>query len=212
MSVRPAVVAFVAMLAVGGCSPTAQPEPTAATPSEDVEAVADVLAKIVVAQDDPPTDTEFFQSFDGEFSGTQMVQESSLDVQDAVLEGWVDALTMEFASPETVDVIQGNASSDELAKKDHHFVGSLSSAYEDTASAQEALEVVLDESGKGAASEEGLTLGDGGMLFRRRFLGVASIALVWTSGRFLMVLTANGMDEDEIRSIAEAMQSRVPTS
>ena len=210
MSARPVVVAFVALLAAAGCSSNAPPKPAPATPN-DGTALGDTVAEIVVAEDAPPTDTEYFQSFNGGSSGAQMVQDSSANIQAAVLEGWVEALTREFASPETAEVIQGNASPDELARRDHHFVGSIASAYEDAASARAALDVILAENRKSTPNEEPLAFGDGGVLFRSRFLHVPSIMLVWTSGKFLMVLTANGMAEDEIRSIAERMQSRVPT-
>jgi len=60
-----------------------------------------------------------------------MVQDSAAPVQAAVLESFVDALTREFASPETAAVIRGAAATDELDPADHRFVGIGAVAYED---------------------------------------------------------------------------------
>jgi hypothetical protein len=170
------------------------------------------LDAIVVPEDAAPTDTEFRKSFTGEFSGTQMVQDSTPEVRSAVLQGWIDGLTREFASPETNDVIEGLASPDDLDPADLHFVGSLASAYEDADAAQDALEAIRREMQSGTRREEALSLGDGGVMFHRRFLGKMSFTFLWTSGPFLMVVTADGMAEDEMRDLAEGMQSRVPAA
>jgi hypothetical protein len=178
-------------------------------PTADVEAV---LEAIVVAESDPPTGTGYFQSFHGAFSGTQMIQESATDVQTAALEGWEDALTREFASPETAEVILGNASPTELDPEDHHFLGSIASAYRDAASARAALGLIVEELSARIRRQEELALADGGVAFRERFLHVSSVTLLWTSGRFLLVLSANGMDDEEVRAIAEDMNARVPSA
>jgi hypothetical protein len=60
--------------------------------------------------------------------------------------------------------------------------------------------------------QEELGLADGGVAFRERFLHVPSVTLLWTSGRFLLVLSANGMDDEEVRAIAEDMNARVPSA
>lgn len=201
---------------VGGCSGetdgaatgpiSTQSGTTGVSPSASV---AVYLEAIVVAESDPPNATGFLQSFDGTFSGTQVVQDSSQEVQSAVLDGWVDALTREFASPEAAEVIRGEAAANELDPKDHHFVGSIASAYEDPASARAALGAIVADIVPRVRGQDELDLGDGGVVFHDRFLGVPSLTYLWTNGRFLLVLGANGMDEDEIQTIAKGMDVRV---
>jgi hypothetical protein len=174
--------------------------------------VATQLDAIVVPEDAAPSDTELRKSFTGEFSGTQMVQDSAPEVRSAVLEGWIDALTREFASPETNDVIEGLASPDDLDPSDLHFVGSLASAYENAEAAQDALEAIRREMQTGSRGEETLSLGDGGVMFHEPFLGKTSFTFLWTSGSFLLVVRSDGMDENEMNALAEGMQSRVPAA
>lgn len=181
---------------------------TAEAPPDD--SVTDVLDAIVVSEDAAPANTEFRTSYSGEFSGTQMVQDSSSEVRSAVLQDWIDALTREFASPETAAVIEGEASPDDLDPNDLHFVGSIASAYESPLAARGALETIQRELQSGRRTAESLSLGDGGVIFQEKFLGATSFTFLWTSDRFLMIVRADGMDEGGMKALAEGMQSRVP--
>jgi len=59
-------------------------------------------------------------------------------------------------------------------------------------------------------TEESLDLEDGGAAFHDRFLHVPSITYVWSNDRFLLILAANGMDEDVVRALAQGTNERVP--
>ena len=206
------VTAVMTALMFSACSTESKQAPAVAPEhsSQAAEQVSDVLGEIVISETSAPEGTEYLQGFDGTFSGTQMVQDAPADVQTILLERWVDALTREFASPETAEVILGGAPAGQLDPADHHFVGSIASAYEDAGSAQRAIKTVLRTMSERAQATEDLTLGDGGAVLRDRFLQVASVSYVWTHDRYLLVLTANGMHEDMIRDIAEDMDGRAP--
>jgi hypothetical protein len=210
MRAKQSILMCFALLLAGGCWSTAPSEPSRAPSAAETASMAAALDAIVVTEALAPKGTKFLQSFDGSFSATQVVQDSPSEVQSAVLEGWVDALTREFASPETADVIRGNAPPGQLDPADHHFVGSIASAYEDAESAQRALEAILEDTRPRMRTEESLDLGDGGTAFHDRFLHVPSITYVWSNDRFLLVLGGNGMDESVVRALAQGMNERVP--
>jgi hypothetical protein len=219
MNVRMLGLSLVALF-VAGCS-TVDPHATATEGSSSPTASyistaspADVLDAIVIAKTASPTDTQFFQSLTGRASGTQMVQDSPSTVQAAVLEGFVDALTREFASVKTAAVIRGTATPDELDPSDLHFVGSIAVAYESERHARAALRVFSDTIRAGSApeSEEQLALGDGGVLFRGTFLAAPSAHYIWSDGSLVLALAADGMTELETNVMSAGMQSRVPRS
>lgn len=201
------VMATIGVACSGG-QPARQRERTMV--SSPTTSATEALDAIVLREDAAPVGADFRTSYSGEFSGTQMIQDGSAEVRSAVLRGWVDALTREFASPETAAVIDGDASPKELDPADLLFVGSIASAYEDAVAAQGALLAIRRQLQPGMRSTETLSLGDGGAAFGDKFLGATSLTLIWTSDRFLLVVRADGMDQDEVFALAERMQSQVP--
>jgi hypothetical protein len=182
------------------------PAPTAAATASP----ADVLDEIVIAKSGAPADTTFLQSLSGAASGTQMVQDSASAVQSKVLEGFVDGLTREFASPETAAVILGSATPDGLDPADLHFVGSIALAYRTPELAGAALDVFAQtiRADSGLSKEERLELGDGGTVFRGTFLGARSEHYLWRHGSLVLGLAADGMGE--VDTLAKGMESRAP--
>lgn len=180
-------------------------QPTPAGPS-----VNSTLDAIVLAKKAPPTATRFLRELDGTISGTRLVQDGGPSVQVAVQQHLVDALTREFGSKGVRAVKLDGAPTEALDPSHDVAVDSLASAYEDPAGAQAALEVILETTRARLDREEDLALGDGGSIFRGRFLrGMPLISYVWRSGRFILhVLAVGAFDEDEIRSIAEGMDDR----
>lgn len=208
---RVAVAVGALLMATAACSSEQTESAKATGPGQPASSQpSDLLSAIVIAEASAPTGTEYLQSFDGSFSGTQMIQDASPDVKGSMLEGWVDALTREFASAEAAAVILGEDSPEQLEPADHRFVGSIASAYEDGASARRALDAALPAMSENANATEDLALGEGGVMLRRRFLQVASVSYIWTNDRYLLVLTANGMPGGEILSLAAGMNERVP--
>lgn len=182
---------------------------TPADPSVDSK-----LDAIVLPMSAPPSATRFLRELDGRISGTRLVQDGGPVVQVAVQQEFVDALTREFGSEGVAAVKLDGAPTETLDPSRDVAVDSLASSYEAAAGAQAALDVILETTRARLDRERPLTLGDGGSLFRGRFLrGMPLVSYVWRSGRFILhVLAVGAFDEEEIRSIAEGMDERARRS
>lgn len=180
-------------------------EVTPAEPSIDP-----TLAAIVLSKDSPPSATRFLSELDGRISGTRLVQDGGPAAQVAVQQRFIDALTREFGSEGVAGVKLDGLPTETLDPSRDVAVDSLASAYEDASGAQAALDVILETTRGQLERERQLTLGDGGSIFRGRFLrGMPLVSYVWRSGRFILhVLAVGAFDEEEIRSIAEGMDER----
>lgn len=173
------------------------------TPAEPVA----TLDAIVLAESAPPSATRFLRELDRRISGTRLVQDSGPAVQVAVQQHLVDALTREFGSEGVRALKLDGAPTETLDPTRDVAVDSLASVYEDAEGAEAALEVILETTRARLDRERALALGDGGSIFRGRFLrGMPLVSYVWRNGRFILHVLAVGVfDEDEIRSIAEGM-------
>jgi hypothetical protein len=171
--------------------------------------VDSTLDAIVLARTAPPRETRFLRELDGAIAATRLVQDGGPSAQVAVQEGLVDSLTREFGSVGVRAVRLDGAPTEELDPTDV-AVDSSASAYGDAASAGTALEVLLNTTRQRLERERDLRLGDGGSIFRGRFLrGMPLVTYIWRSGRFILhVLAVGAFDEGEIRSIAEGMDER----
>lgn len=182
------------------------------TPSEP--SIASTLDAIVLPKSAPPSATRFLRELDGRISGTRLVQDGGPAAQVAVQERFIDALAREFGSEGVAAVRLDGAPTEALDPARDVAVDSLASAYEDTAGAQAALDVILETTRAQLDRERQLDLGDGGSMFRGRLLrGMPLASYVWRSGRFILHVFALGaFDEEEIRSIAEGMDERAGRS
>lgn len=182
------------------------------TPSEP--SIASTLDAIVLPKSAPPSATRFLRELDGRISGTRLVQDGGPAAQVAVQERFIDALAREFGSEGVAAVRLDGAPTEALDPVRDVAVDSLASAYEDTAGAQAALDVILETTRAQLDRERQLDLGDGGSMFRGRLLrGMPLVSYVWRSGRFILHVFALGaFDEEEIRSIAEGMDERAGRS
>jgi len=182
------------------------------TPSEP--SIASTLDAIVLPKSAPPSATRFLRELDGSISGTRLVQDGGPAAQVAVQERFIDALAREFGSEGVAAVRLDGAPTEALDPVRDVAVDSLASAYEDTAGAQAALDVILETTRAQLDRERQLDLGDGGSMFRGRLLrGMPLVSYVWRSGRFILHVFALGaFDEEEIRSIAEGMDERAGRS
>lgn len=178
------------------------------TPAEP--SVDSTLDAIVLAKTEPPSATRFLRELDRTISGTRLVQDGGPAVQVAVQQHLVDALTREFGSEGVRAVKLDGAPTEALDPSHDVAVDSFASAYEDTAGAEAALEVILETTRARLDRERQLALGDGGSIFRGRFLpGMPLVSYVWRNGRLILhVLAVGTFDQDEIRSIAEGMDER----
>jgi hypothetical protein len=176
----------------------------------DEPSVDSTLDAIVLSESAPPSATRFLRDLDGRISGTRLVQDGGPAVQVAVQQRFIDALTREFGSQGIAAVKLDGAPTEALDPSRDVAVDSLASAYEDAAGAQAALDVILETTRARLDRERALALGDGGSIFRGRFLrGMPLVSYVWRSGRFILhVLAVGAFDEREIRSIAEGMDER----
>jgi hypothetical protein len=192
------------ILVMGACERGDGPS-TPAEPSVD-----STLHAIVLSMSAPPSATRFLRELDGRISGTRLVQDGGPVVQVAVQQEFIDALTREFGSEGVAAVKLDGAPTEALDPSRDVAVDSLASAYEDAAGAQAALDLILETTRARLDREIPLTLGDGGSIFRGRFLrGMPLVSYVWRSGRFILhVLAVGAFDDEEIRSIAEGMDER----
>jgi hypothetical protein len=192
------------ILVMGACERGDGPS-TPAEPSVD-----STLDAIVLSMSAPPSATRFLRELDGRISGTRLVQDGGPVVQVAVQQEFIDALTREFGSEGVAAVKLDGAPTEALDPSRDVAVDSLASAYEDPPGAQAALDVILETTRARLDRERPLALGDGGSIFRGRFLrGMPLVSYVWRSGRFILhVLAVGAFDDEEIRSIAEGMDER----
>lgn len=126
--------------------------------------------------------------------------------------GLLDALTREFGSPGVIGALRDGAPTETLDPSVDVSVGSLAATYEDAPSARAALRLIIETTGERLRRKRDLSLGDGGAIFRGRFLrGMPLVSYVWRNASFVLhVLAVGAFDESEIRAIADAMDDRVP--
>lgn len=178
----------------------------------------DLLLTIPIS--DPPKGMVFDAEDLGEAARLHLLDLSPPEVVDAVRVGWVAAVLRQYWSPEFMDdVFSGNPIPQKKFKHSGYWtVLSGAALYEDPRSAEAALAVYirdypaswgLDEVGKAE-------LGDGGAFFKgpNPVGGAPQIVIVWRTGPYLLHVVASGSieaDAQEIRQIAEGMQSRADT-
>ena len=175
-------------------------------------ATADILGTIVLSETDPPARTTFFRAERSAASATQLVQDGRPKVQVSVQRGLDDALTREFGTPGIIAMLLEGAPTESLDPARDVWVASTALAYEDAASAQEALAVFVEATAGRLERERTIEFGNGGITSRGRFLrGMPVVTLLWRNERFVLHLMAVGaVSHSEIRAIGRAMDDRVP--
>lgn len=114
-------------------------------PTEE-SSLHELLDLIVVLEADPPLDIEFDSGGSGSGVASVGVPDGPPEVQTAVLEGFADGVGRMFFTPKLAEAADlGKLNYD---RPGYLMINSAAAAYEDEASAQAALEVVLEEAGK----------------------------------------------------------------
>jgi hypothetical protein len=201
-----ACVIAVLTVAVTACGADDSAPPSLRT------AVVDVLDRIVLSEVEPPTETTFFREREGSSSATRLAQDSGAEIQIAVQHGLVGALTREFGTPGVIAMLEAGAPTESLDPARDVWIASAVAAYEDRATAREALSAFLEATNARLERRRNIVFGDGGTVFRGRFLrGMPIVTYLWQSERFVLHLTAVGaLDHAEIRAIARGMDDRTP--
>jgi hypothetical protein len=196
--------AIVLAIAVTGCG-------DAGTNHRPI-ATANILGTIVLSEMEPPARTTFFQAKRGAASATQLVQDERPEVQVSVQRGLDDALTREFGTPGIIAMLVEGAPTESLRPARDVWVASAALAYENAASAHEALAVFVEAIAGRLERGRTIEFGNGEITSRGRFLrGMPVVSLLWRNERFVLHLMAVGaVSLSEIRAIGRAMDDRAP--
>ncbi len=195
--------AIVLAIAVTGCGAEGTNHRPVAT--------ADILGMIVLSETERPARTTFFRAERGATSATQLVQGGGPQMQVSVQRGLVDALSREFGTPGIIAMLVEGAPTESLRPARDVWVASAALAYENAASAHEALSVFVEATAGRLEEKRNVVLGEGGTEFRGRFLrGMPVVSLLWRNERYVLYLMVVGaLPRSDVKAIARGMGVRV---
>ena len=210
------MVTGLLLVTLGGCGGDTTTAETggAATPGERLDA-------IVIAEDDPPADTEFVRATRGPAVAELLLYSRSADLRAQVKKGLVDGLVNEFLSADLAAAVEeetAEASPGEIdaavASPGRLAIASWAAAYRDAESADVALRHYLGELGDRPALRyvsETPFGDDRGGLYEGEDGGIPTRVYVWRAGPYVLHLDADGsvrVDAARIEALARGMQER----